>query len=122
MISTPVPDRVLRSAIELKCSECYGALSMANALGGSPSADWLCARAHKLADLVAEVRQRKLDMADWKAAVDNKTLCDTPAYCRAIKEIHEVEQHGATLTDKGWYLDGVFLGDTVKDAHNAIHG
>ena len=120
MIGLPASDRDLQKAIELKCSQCYRAMSVANSLGGSPSRDWTLARAHKLPDLVAEARRRQLDMASWKPAVIEEVLCDTAPYRDAIARIHRLESHGATLSDEGWRLDGVYLGQTVQDAIEGI--
>ena len=121
MIAMEVNDRVLQQAIELKCSECYGAMSVANRLGGSPSEDWIVARSNKLADLIADAMYlRKLDMATWKTAVVGSLLCDSQPFRDAVAKIHELLRHDAKLTKNGWYCDGVYLADTVAGALEAI--
>lgn len=86
-ISQPVPDSVLRKAIELRISQCFGAMNMANALGGSPSPEWDVARSHRLPELVADALDRGLPVREFKAAVDNTPFCDTKAYLRVREEI-----------------------------------
>jgi hypothetical protein len=124
MIATPVSDHILRHAIELKCSGCYGAMSIANALGGSQTEDWKIARAHKLVDLIAEARRRQLDMATWKTAVDDAILCDSEPAREAFDKIRRLEQQGAFLSDDGWRCDDgtVPLGTTVDVALEAVFG
>lgn len=120
--ATPANDLDLQKSIELKCSECYGAMSIANAIGGTPSRDWHIARKFKLADLIAEAGRRGLDMSGWKTAVDHGTLCDSKAFIEAAQKIHRIHHQGAKLTAEGWYCDDgtVFLGTTVEAAAEAI--
>lgn len=122
IIATPVKDNDLKKAIELKCSECYAAMAIANAFGGSQSAEWILVRKFTLADLIAEANRRGLDMAEWKTAVDNAILCDSKPFTEAAQKLHRIQDHGAKLTEDGWYCDDgtVFLGSTVQAATEAI--
>jgi hypothetical protein len=86
-ISEPISNAVLSEAISLRISECYGAMDIANRLGGSPSVAWKVARAHRLAELVADALDRGIDVRAIKAAVDKTAFCDTKAYLRVREEI-----------------------------------
>ena len=90
MIGIPVSNEVLRKAIELKCSAFYTAMSVANALGGSKSNDWIIARSNSLVDLIEEANRRNLDMSEWKTAVDSINLCDSEPFITATKKIQKV--------------------------------
>lgn len=120
MIGNPAKDSEIRSAIELKCSACYGAMSVANALGGSQTADWRLARRYKLVDLIAEANRRGLDMTDWKTAVMQERLCDTAPFVKAGELLEKLQSHDAVLSEHGWLLDGVFIGTDVATAIESI--
>lgn len=86
-ISTPVSDKDLQKAIELRISECYGAMSIANALGGSRSIPWDLARNHRLPELVADALDRGLDLKSFRASVDETPFMDCKSYMRIREEI-----------------------------------
>lgn len=114
----PVKDSVLRAAIELKTSECYGSLSVANMLGGSPSAEWTLARANKLIDLIAEAQARDLDLTNWKTVVCKTPVLESPAFIAADMRLTKL--HGTQRLATGWFKDGVFLGQTADQAIEAL--
>lgn len=80
MITSPVSDRDLIKAIELRISKCFVAMDIANALGGSQSIPWDIARKYSVMELVAEALDRKLDVCSIKAAVDGTSFMDTEMY------------------------------------------
>lgn len=86
-ITQPVSDKHLLEAISLRISGCFGAMSVANALGGSPSVPWALARKHGLDELVADALDRGLDVRGIKAAVDGTPFMETPAYLRVRDSI-----------------------------------
>lgn len=56
--------------------------------------------------------------ADMKTATETQLETELKA-AGAVQEKRE-DRHGETRT--GWWLDGVWLGKTVKEALNAIRG
>ncbi len=86
-ITKPVSDADLKEAICLMVSECFGAMCIANALGGSPSVPWEIVRKHRLAELVADALDRLLPVRDFKAAVTGTPFMETKAYLRLRDEI-----------------------------------
>lgn len=86
MLMEPVKTSTIIKAIELRISECFGAMLMANALGGRPSPEWDLVRRVGLDELVADALDRKVDVRQIRAAVDKTAFMDTPAY-RRVKEM-----------------------------------
>jgi hypothetical protein len=86
-ITQPISDADLRKAICLKLSECFGAMNIANAIGGTPSVAWTVARQHRLAELVADALDRGLPVGEFRAAVDNTPFMETKSYMRLREEI-----------------------------------
>jgi hypothetical protein len=86
-ITLEVSNALLRKATELRMSDCYGAMSIANVLGGSPSHEWDLARKYRLADLVAEALDRGLPVGEFRSAVEGKRLIDCRCYLRLKEEI-----------------------------------
>jgi hypothetical protein len=82
-----VKDSDLVQAIRLGISKCFGAMSIANTLGGSPSIPWDLVRKHGLAELVADALDRGIDVKSIKAAVDETPFMETTSYLRVRDEI-----------------------------------
>lgn len=85
-ITTPVSDADLLHAIELRCSECFGAMNFANALGGSKSVPWELVRTYSFLDLVDKAIERGLDVMGIKAAVDHRPIQDTTIWKSYLAE------------------------------------
>jgi hypothetical protein len=88
-VETPVSDAQLIKAIELRCSECFPAMNIANALGGYPSIEWKIVREFSLVDMVREANKRGIDLAGRKAAVGDQLVTERPIYQEAIKILSE---------------------------------
>jgi hypothetical protein len=86
LIDKLVPtDEHLREAIALRCSRVFGALNIANALGGDQSVPWRLLRTFSLVDLVIEAQlTRKLDLSTLDCAVEGGKVCSTDIYKKAI--------------------------------------
>lgn len=71
IVKTPVSDAALIKAIELRCSECFPAMNIANALAGYETIEWKIVRAFSLVDMVREARKRGIDLSGrWWSSVD----------------------------------------------------
>lgn len=86
-ITVPVSDADLLQAIRLQLSSCFAAMSIANALGGSPIPAWGLARKHRLAELVSDALDRGLDVRSLKSAVDEIPFVDCSRYLKLREEI-----------------------------------
>lgn len=87
MVTVPVKNEDLVEAISLKISKHFGALNIANALGGSPSVAWQVVRRTSLSEMVADALDRGLDVKSIKAAVDGTPFVETESYLRVRSEI-----------------------------------
>lgn len=81
----------LKQAICLKCANCYGAMSFANALGGSKTDAWYLCHTHTLKELLAEANELKLDLSGLKCAVEEQPIEETLYYKRAAGLMTEQE-------------------------------
>jgi hypothetical protein len=82
----------LIKAIRLKCENCYGAMSFANALGGYPSPQWILCHSYSLKDLLEEAKNRKLDLSQISTEIDPiLPIIQTLYYKRATGEMTEKE-------------------------------
>lgn len=81
----------LKQAICLKCANCYGAMSFANAIGGSKTDAWALCHAYELKQLLEEAEAQGLDLGDARAAVTNEPVRETLYYRRATGELSEAE-------------------------------
>lgn len=70
-------DKSLLEAIQLLISECFSAMNIANALGGSKTDEWRIIREHPIADIFGEAKKRNLLTAGIKAAVGDRTIENT---------------------------------------------
>lgn len=86
-----ITDKDLTEAISLKCANCYGALSFANALGGYQDTPWQLCHKYPLKDLLEEAEQRNIDLSGVNAAVEVMPVMDTMYYKRAKGLITEKE-------------------------------
>lgn len=87
--------QALKEAICLKCANCYVAMSFANVLGGTPSDAWYLCHAYPLKALLAEARERGLDLSGLKAAVDGIPIEQSLYYKRATGAMTEDEFQAA---------------------------
>ena len=85
----PISDASLIKAIELRCSECFPAMNLANQLGGYPSTEWEIVRTYSLVDMVREANKRGIDLTGRKAAVGDDLVTDRPIYQRAVEILSE---------------------------------
>ena len=81
--TVPVKDSDLLHAIELRCSECFPAMNIANALGGSRTVPWDLVRTYSLVEMLQEAKDRGLDLSNLKAAVDGRKVVESKAYAMA---------------------------------------
>ena len=86
-ITQTVSNETLQEAIELRISEYFPAMNVANALGGTPSPAWDVARANSLSSLVADACDRLMPVREFRAAVSGTLFMDTAAYMRLRNEI-----------------------------------
>ena len=93
-LKVSVKDADLLQAISLRCSECFAAMNIANAIGGSPSVPWDMVRTFSLVEMVREAHDRKLDLSLLKAAVDNHLVVETEIYLKAVIKSKEVNHAG----------------------------
>lgn len=84
MLAQPLASSDLLEAIALMCSPVFGALHMANALGGAQTAAWSAVRSFSLAQLIDEAVQRGLDLFDLPAACVDAKVVDTPPFWGAV--------------------------------------
>ena len=89
VVKTPVSDSALLKAIELRCSECFPAMNIANGLAGAQTIEWKIVRSFSLVDMVREARKRGLDLSDRKTAVGDHLLTERPIYQEAIRILSE---------------------------------
>lgn len=69
-------DRELEEAIKIRASECYGAMRMANSLGGSESPVWILLNTFSFEELLTEARGRNMKPENWKIAVGEGLIQD----------------------------------------------
>lgn len=81
-VKRPVTDAVLREAIEIRISECFGAMSIANAIGGREDDVWRLIRQVSLVEMIAEALDRGLPVREFKTAVGDIRFLDTPYYLK----------------------------------------
>lgn len=81
-LNTEVSNDLLKKAIELRINDCFGALNMANSLGGVSTTEWELVRQHGLDALVEEALDRLMPVGDFKASVDGKRFTECKVYLR----------------------------------------
>ena len=87
----PIAVKALEEAICLKCSNCYEAMSFANALGGSRTDAWYLCHTYSLKELLAEATERKLDLSRLMTSVEATRVVDSLYYKRATGLMTEDE-------------------------------
>jgi len=94
-LKRPITDAQLKQAIALRCSDCFPAMNIANALGGYPSAEWEIVRSFSLVDMVQEAKIRSIDLSALEAAVCGGLVVETVIYKKAeevlLKEVPDEE-------------------------------
>lgn len=86
-----VHNKDLIEAISLKCSNLYGAMAFANALGGSKTTSWELCYKYPLYDLIAEAEDRRIDLSIVDTAVEVQPVMDSMYYKRAKGLVTESE-------------------------------
>ncbi len=81
----------IKDAVRLKCANCYGAMAMANAIGGSRTPGWDLCHGHSLKEILAEAKEQQIDLSGVKSAVDDKPVETTLYFQRAAGTITEAE-------------------------------
>ena len=117
-------DRDIQEAIQLRCNECFPAMNICNAIGGSQDTKWRLVREYSLVELIQEARERKLPIETFKTSVELKPITDMLAYIKALSVIeagggqHEQPDqqplHGGGLLRGGLQLRRV-LGDEERN-------
>lgn len=82
-----VSDQELRDAIELRMSDHFPAMNIANAMAGSQTPKWELARKYRLPLLVAEALDRGLPVGTFKDTLNGFTFCECKSYARVEQEI-----------------------------------
>lgn len=79
-----ITDQNLKDAIAIRCSPCFGALNVANALGGSETTEWALIRTFSAVAIVKEIEARGIDITALPCAVEKDTLVvDSQTYQKA---------------------------------------
>lgn len=86
-------DNVLIQAIKLRFSECFPAMNIANALGGTEDASWKIVRTISPLDMIREAKKRGIDLSSMKASVSDKLIVESLLYDHAIKILHKEEEN-----------------------------
>lgn len=94
-IETPVTNKDLIEAIQLKCSPCYAAMAMCNALGGSVTVPWTLCHSQTLKTLVDEANTRLVSLDGVECSVEKQPIKETMYYKRAMGLITEDEFQAA---------------------------
>lgn len=91
ILEKEITNKDLTKAISLKCANCYGAMSFANALGGYQDIPWQLCHKYPLKDLIEEAENRNIDLSNVNAAVEVMPVKETMFYKRAKGLITEQE-------------------------------
>jgi hypothetical protein len=78
-------------AISLKCSTCYGAMSIANRVGGTPTVAWQLCHTYPLAQIIQEAQERGLALDSVRVAVGDELVQDSMYWKLAMKLVTEEE-------------------------------
>ncbi len=114
VLATPLRDDDLLKAISLLCSPVFGALSMANALGGGVTDAWRAVREHPLSRLVDEAIDRGLDLTSLKASCCDVLVLDTPPLAGAFMSASALlitsnrSSADSLLTSSGEYFSSTY--------------
>ena len=87
----PATPEQIRGAVSLKCANCYGAMSFANAIGGALCAEWVLCHAHTLKALLAFATAQGISLDGLLSAVDKTPVQETLYYRRAAGLMTEAE-------------------------------
>jgi hypothetical protein len=76
-----ITDEVLKEAVATRFSECYGAMSMANALCGKQTDKWELLNSHTAIEIIEECKSRGIDFENIRITIpDTYLVKDTMAY------------------------------------------
>lgn len=91
-LDTPtISNNGLKKAIELLASECFGALSIANSLGGCQTEEWQILHNNPWKDIVDEGKNRGFDFESMKCAVTKTPLMRSARIQFILGQITEAE-------------------------------
>lgn len=86
-------DNAVREAVEILAAECYGALQVANSIGGSLTPAWEILRACTWANIVQEATKRGFDFSTMTCAVTGTPLLQSANIQFASGKISDAERH-----------------------------
>lgn len=96
----------VKKAIEILASECFGALNLANTLGGLQTEEWQILHNNSWKDIVDDGKSRGLDFDSMKCAVTKTPLMRSARIQFALGQITDVESN--TIFRKYVKLNGVW--------------
>lgn len=73
----------LTQAIAIWCSPVFPAMSIAHAVGGSPSATWKLISDYSLPELITAAEEAGIDLSTVDAAVEGGKITETKTYKKA---------------------------------------
>lgn len=87
MVALEVSNDVLKKAVELRMSDVFPSMNVANAIGGTQTDAWRLCRQESLAELIAESLDRGLPVSEFRCEVTDKKFMDCRSYLRVREEI-----------------------------------
>lgn len=91
MITVPPDPEAVKEAIRLRCANCFSAMRIANALGGSRTPAWELAHNYSLKRLLDHAQETKIDLSGLLSAVDNIPIEQSIYYRYAMGTISDEE-------------------------------
>lgn len=92
MLKTTFKKEDIKKAIEILASECYGAMSMCNMIGGIQSPEWEILHNNTWTDIVNEGISHGLDFDKMTCAVSDSKVSDSATIQFALGKISDVER------------------------------
>lgn len=92
LIDQPFNLEALRKAVEILGAECFGALRMCNALGGSQMPEWEILHNHSWHDIVAAAQIAGMPFESMNCAVTGTPLLDSATIQYAMGNITDMER------------------------------
>ena len=99
--AVPISDEAVIKALQLRCSQVYPALALANAFAGADTDEWWLVHNHSLPELLAEADRRQITLDQISGCmpdIDPPLLVNCPRYAnaRAVFGRETVKLHDAT--------------------------
>lgn len=82
----------VQKAVQIIASECFGAMRIANAMGGVQTVPWQIVHNNSWADIVAEAKARGLKFEEMKCAVTDTPLTRSATYQYAAGLISDADR------------------------------